>query len=474
MPLNQIDHVVVLMLENRSFDHMLGYLYTDSNNVSPLGHPFAGLNGSETNPDGKGGSVPVFRIVASTANAYFMPGADPGEGYQATNSQLFGNINAPTSAPAVSNQGFVTDFSYTLGWETRERPKEIIPGTTAANIMGCFAPEMLPVLSGLARGFAVCDHWFASLPTETMPNRSFACAATAQGHMDDHSKSFTVTSIFGALSVANLPWAIYGYTNPPLTRHDFPDTLAAPETHFGLFSDFQAAASSGNLPAYTFLEPSWGGSNQNDQHPVSDVSAGEQLIHDVYYALRNGPAWAKTLLIITYDEHGGCFDHVAPPWTATPPDASSVEFDFDCKRFGVRVPAVLVSPLIEAGTVFRVADGATPLDHTAILKTVETRWQLAPLTQRDAAAVDLGAVLTLTEARTDDPLQNVVVPKAGAANPTAQVPTHLQQVHASRVASLPIADASGGAHHRQPQLNTADEHDAYIQHRTRQWSGSRS
>lgn len=467
--LASIDHIVVLMLENRSFDHMLGYLYADQNNVSPLGQPFEGLTGKESNPDAHGKPVPVFRITASTPHAYFMPGADPGEGYKATNSQLFGSIDAPASPPPEANLGFVKDFAYTLGWETKERPKECIPGTQPSDIMGCFSPEMLPVLSGLARGFAVCDHWFSPAPTETLPNRAFACAGTSQGHMDDDTKTFTVPSIFGALSKANVSWSIYGYTSPPLTEHNFPDTVSAPSSHYGVFSDFQAAAAKGTLPAFTFLEPAWGGPGQNDQHPVSDVSGGERLIHDVYRALRDGPAWLKTLLVITYDEHGGCYDHVPPPWTSTPPDNTAGEFGFDFKRFGLRVPTVLVSPLIKAGTVYRAPQGATPLDHTSILKTLEVRWDVPPLTQRDHAAVDIGPVFTLHAPRTDDPLAHVAPPKAPAVKPAAEVPTHLQQVHASLVSRLPVPDASGGVHHTAPALATSNDYDAYIKERTQRW-----
>jgi phospholipase C len=122
----------------------------------------------------------------------------------------------------------------------------------------------------------------------------------------------------------------------------------------------------------------------NSQHPNYDVALGEQLIHDVYYALRNGPAWNQTVLIVTHDEHGGCYDHVSPPTGAVAPDSSAGEFGFDFTRYGVRVPAVLVSPLITAGTVFRPS-GTVPLDHTSILKTVETRWGLPPLTARGAS-----------------------------------------------------------------------------------------
>ncbi|HEY0340121.1 MAG TPA: alkaline phosphatase family protein, partial [Steroidobacteraceae bacterium] len=299
--LSRIDHIVVLMTENRSFDHMLGFLYSDSGNKSPAGHPFEGLTGSESNPDGSGKTVPVFEIKATDTNAYFMPGADPGEGYTATNSQLFDATKAP-SPPLETNNGFVTDFAYTLGWQAKEKGWSILPGTVAKDIMGMFTPAMLPVLSGLARGFAVCDRWFSSAPTETLPNRAFACAGTSQGHMDDKTKTYTSPSIFGLLSQKKLDWRIYGYSAEPLTRLNFPDTTNAPETHFGLFTDFQAAAAAGTLPPYTFLEPSWEATG-NSQHPNYDVALGEQLIHDVYSALRSGPGWNETLLIITYDEH---------------------------------------------------------------------------------------------------------------------------------------------------------------------------
>src|SRR5262249_22992867 len=164
----------------------------------------------------------------------------------------------------------------------------------------------------------------------------------------DKTKSYTCPSIFGLLSNHTVDWAIYGYDAPPLTRHNFPDTTNADEHHFGVFTDFKTAAANGTLPPFTFLEPSWGATD-NSQHPNYNVAAGEQLIHDVYYALRNGPKWNETLLIITYDEHGGCYDHVAPPLGAVPPDNSAGEFGFDFKRFGPRVPTLLVSPLIVAG-----------------------------------------------------------------------------------------------------------------------------
>jgi phospholipase C len=400
-----------------------------------------------------------------------MPGSDPGEGYAATNSELFGKVNDPLP-PVPTNMGFVKDFAYTLGWQQKSPSwsKEILPGTVEQNIMGMHTPDTLPVLSALARGYAVCDHWFCSAPTETLPNRAFANAATSQGHMDDKAKTYTVPSIFGSLSQKNVSWAIYGYISPPLTRHNFPDTSNAADSHFGLFKDFQAAAAGGKLPAYTFLEPAWAPTG-NSQHPNYDVAPGEQLIHDVYYAVRNGKAWNQTLLIITYDEHGGCYDHVPPPSGAVPPDNSQGEFGFDFKRFGVRVPTVLISPLIAPGTVFRVPSGTTPLDHTSILKTIEKRWGLKPLTARDAAAQDVGSGLTLNNARTDDPLKGVKVPKASGKDPAKGQPSHLQKVHAELVSQLPVRDNLGN---RIPtQLRTSTDYRAYILARTEAWKKSR-
>jgi phospholipase C len=191
-------------------------------------------------------------------------------------------------------------------------------------------------------------------------------------------------------------------------------------------------AKGGTLPAFTFLEPSWS-STGNSQHPNYDVALGEQLIHDVYETLREGPGWPQTLLVITYDEHGGCYDHVPPPYGATPPDVDAGEFGFDFTRFGVRVPTVLVSPLIAPGTVYRVPAGSTPLDHTSVLKTVEQRWGLPALTARDAAAPGFGDVLTLAAPRTDDVLAGVTVPTSGATGPSAALPSHLQEIQAELV-----------------------------------------
>jgi phospholipase C len=448
--LGAVDHIAVLMLENRSFDHMLGYLYAEAGNVSPAGDAFAGLTGSESCPGSDGAPVPVYRLTPDTTDVYFYPGADPGEGYAATNNQCYGSPGAPAAGAVPPMSGFVTDYAQAI---TANRAKGwyVFDGTAESWIMGCHTPETLPVLSALATGFAVCDHWYASAPTMTMPNRAFFCAGTSQGHMDDKAKKFTVPSIFGALTGKGVSWRIYGYDTAPLTKADFADTGSAPAANFGHFADFQADARNGTLPAFAFLEPSWG-SDGNSQHPNYNVALGEQLVLDTYRAVRDGAHWNSTLLIVTYDEHGGCYDHVPPPWGATPPDDTAGEYGFDFTRFGVRVPTVLISPLIPAGTVHRVPDGATPFDHTSVLATVEHRFGLGPLTRRDAAAPDVADALTLAAPRTDDPLAGVTAPPA-PANPTNLTvqPSHLQQVHAAL-----IADDAGGRDALAPLRTNAD------------------
>ncbi|HEY1720283.1 MAG TPA: alkaline phosphatase family protein [Magnetospirillaceae bacterium] len=462
----KIQHVVELMLENRSFDQMLGFLYEGKK--TPDGQPFEGLTGKEWNPDDTGRQVQVYKIESSDPNPYLMPGGDPGEGYDNTNYQLF-STDTPKAGAKPTNMGFVVNFKAAIASDLAKHYKDTIPGTQASQIMGMYTPELLPILSGLARGYAACDQWFASAPTMTMPNRAFALAGTSQGHLDDHTKVFTCPSIFGRLSDKKIDWAIFGYNREPLTRHDFPDTLNADESHFGHFRDFQQRAATGKLPAFTFLEPSWDATG-NSQHPNYDVAKGEQLIKDTYYALRNGKNWDSTLLIITYDEHGGNYDHVPPPWGATPPGDGTVgEFGFDFTRFGVRVPTVLVSPLIAKGTVFRAKKGV--IDHTSVLSTIRDLWGTQPLTQRDKAAPSLLDVITLKQPRADDPLDGIDAPATSDDHPSSSTPSKIDKIHAKRVAALPIRNEKGHYEEATPDLDidsTADLSN-FIRDRTAAW-----
>ena len=215
--LGKIDHIVQLMLENRSFDHMLGFLYADRGNRSPAGQDFDGLTGEEWNPDDLGRQVRVYKIQATDQHPYLMPGADPGEGFQNTSYQLY-STDDPMAGAVPDNKGFVLNFKSAIASDLAKGYSDTLPGTQPSQIMGMYTPELLPIMSGLAKGFAVCDAWFSSVPTMTLPNRAFALAGTSQGHLDDHTKIFTCPSIFGRLSDKGIDWAIFGYNREPLTR----------------------------------------------------------------------------------------------------------------------------------------------------------------------------------------------------------------------------------------------------------------
>lgn len=471
--LGKIDHIVHVMFENRSFDHMLGFLYHPANR-SPRGDPFEGLTGHESNPDDRGVHHPVFQIQAGDDHPYFMPGADPGEGYDNTNVQLFSSATPPAKGARPGNQGFVRNFKAAIASDLAHHYKDSLPGTLPQHVMGMYTPALLPILSGLAAQYAVCDHWFASVPTMTMPNRAFALAGTSQGHLTDKVKHFTCPSIFGRLTDAGLDWGVYGYNAEPKTRTDFADTQNAPNEHFGQFSDFQALAKAGTLPAYTFLEPSWD-ANGNSQHPNYDVAKGEQFLRLLYDTLRESPDWESTLLIINFDEHGGTYDHVAPPWGATPPGDNTVgdeHFGFD--RYGVRVPAVLVSPWIEPGTVFRAPAGKV-IDHTSVLSTLHARFRTQPLTARDAAAPSLGDALNASSPNTADRIPGVVPPESTNGHPNTSSISRMSMLQADAVSSLPVRNAHGYFEDgpRTTTASSAAEIDNYIRDRTAAWKARR-
>jgi len=491
--LDSIDHVVLVMLENRSFDHMLGFLYPKSDN-------FEGLDGTESNLDADGNEARVFEITPGTQNAYYFPLANPAEGYQATNDQLFSSATPPTSGQAA-NDGFVTSFASELQAPAHPLDPKLV-GAVAASIMGIYAAETLPVLSGLAKGFAVCDGWFASVPTQTLPNRAFAVAGTSLGFTDNSAHgipAFNTPSVFGKLADAGQTWKIYGYSGKPLTAHDFPDTVQhGPngEVVSG-FARFQSDAATGKLSGFSYIEPEWAThprptahpaaaqagdehnfNVENDQHPVSNLAVGEKLLYDVYQALRrNGPAWEKTLLIITYDEHGGNYDHVHPPTGAIAPDDTIGPSGFDFTRFGVRVPAVLVSPLIPEGTILHAPnDGRPPFDHTSIIATLRARFGIGALGKRDAAAPDLGSILTLQTPRTDDPLAAIEPPAAAApilqagSPPVGAAPSSFLEAKAVAAAALPVPkDPIADPEAKVKTLRSAADQYNFIQQRLAAW-----
>jgi phospholipase C len=398
---NRIKHVFVVMLENRSFDHMLGFsniLGIDAVSGRPVGIEGLYAN-NDWNLDQKGN-----KIFATTPADWAMS-FDPGHEFNNVREQLCG---AGGVYPHINNSGFVTSYSK-------------IDPAHPGEIMKCYTPDQLPVLIALAKEFAVCDHWFSSMPGPTWPNRFFVHAASSAGL--DHSPSpltsvesllfkgytFEHGTIFDGLDKANLSWTIY-------KGDAFPQALAISGMNIraleGRFKDFANFSSDLNKAGYTtsyaFIEPNYGHvltgdfTNGNSQHPKDDVTRGEALLKTIYETIRNSPYWDNSMLIVTYDEHGGFYDHVPPPQTVAPGDAVTDSGNntnhFDFKQLGVRVPAVIISPLIPKGII-----DSTIYDHSSVLATVESIFGLQPLTERDKYANTLNHLFSLTTPREDAP-----------------------------------------------------------------------
>jgi phospholipase C len=403
-----IKHLVVLMMENRSFDHMLGFLQSDAYKIE-------GLAGGWSNPSATDG-LPVQATPDARASGDLNP--DPGHDFVNVNVQIFGNQQGTPDRPLM--QGFVRDYALVSN--------DAVHGN---NIMKCFDERSLPVLSTLAKQYAVCDHWFSSVPGPTIPNRMFAHAATSLGSVVQDPDCWNLKTIYEVLdSDPNNPndYRIY--------HHNFGTILLTVQhlVHdqhgFREFNQFDADCRKGDLPAYTFIEPRYsddtsGGSLFvcNDQHPNHDVWEGEALIADVFHSIvRNKALWESTLLLIVYDEHGGIFDHVSPPALTPPLLPASVNPPFAFDRLGVRVPAVLVSPFIEVGTI-----NASQYEHSSIVATVRKLFAPAagPLTVRDAVAKTFEGILNRDTPRTDVPKFPDAVKARPAAPAGPRQPTEL-------------------------------------------------
>jgi len=446
--LQAVDHLVVLMMENRSFDNLFGYLYEHDRPRQFLGRGdpvFRGVAGRQDlwNPDDRvpPNRIPVAKAAWQTPNDMCQPSPDPGEYYHPhVNRQLYGQDTVAGDAallpdPAPMN-GFVRDYIRSI------REQEFWDGVPPdlehyQRIMHCFPPEALPVLNGLAREFAISDEWFAAVPTQTWPNRSFFHSGQSHGFVTNadfikwHAND--APTIFERLGDALGPdrgWRVYWDPQDLacLTRFLHPRLKGKEhDANFAHFDQFAADCAAGALPAYSFIQPRLI-INHNDMHPPvipnqevhSSALAGELLVNEVYDAVRLAPTWGRTLLMITFDEHGGTYDHSPPP-RATPPVAAPgypLQDDFRFNRLGVRVPTIFISPRIEPSTVVR-ARGGSPFDHTSVIRSLCERWSLAGLTDRDAASPDFGHVLTL------DP------DEARMATPTFQ-PRHYQPLTAAQ------------------------------------------
>ncbi|MGH3686154.1 MAG: alkaline phosphatase family protein [Pseudonocardiaceae bacterium] len=440
----EIEHVIVLVLENRSFDHILGF----------LPHPdprFDGLQGGGENP-GWNGSPPV--PATPTAKAVIPVGPD--HSHEGVMEQLAVQGIGPARRP--TNQGFVASYERKcrglappkfggllgplLNWWTRRKANgsaEI--QNRGPLVMRCQPPENVPALSTLALEFTVCTRWFCSVPGETWPNRNFLHAATSDGETNIELRPYTDRTIFELLEEDHgREWHIYHDDTPQVWA--FPRLWDSADRHARWFplNEFTRHVETGQLPAYSFLEPNHrpplhsldhapviGTPDiSNSQHPENnlvsdtaydhfvpgdtDFTRAESLIADIYEALRARPeVFERSLLIITYDEHGGFYDHVPPPTgVPSPGDPPSwlgrlihglihrTTASFDFTMLGPRVPAIVVSPYVAAGKI-----DDTVRDHASIPATLRALFapNAAPLTRRDAWSPPLHTLLSLGQPR---------------------------------------------------------------------------
>ncbi len=449
--MDQIKHVVYLMLENRSLDNVLGWLYADTGNrpaynLPPQNPPvYYGLEENKYfNLDAKGQKHYVTKGTGGWMN---VPSYDPYEEYEHVNNQLFESEQTPVYPKAPTMGGFYKDFATHY-----DSPYQI---------MQTYTPAELKVINGLARNFAVSDSYYASIPTQTNCNRAFAATGNSiglnaakqlEGWVNNHFGSIldpkklvvtfnqrTIWNVLnqnGCASTAdwmvfyNQIWTKYCFTRDMLNQIQDPSL----DAHFAPIAKFYQLAQAGQLPKFSFLEPEWGlmwmhiGQNGNDYHPPCNLEPGEKFLANVWKSVTyNKTAWNKTLLIVNFDEHGGTYDHIKPPWKAAvpwgagTPTPASTEQNFLFDRFGVRVPLILASPYIEASTVFR-STTSTPYDHTSVLATIlnhlnipKQKWLLG---NRTLNAPTFEGVLTRTAPRDDVPQFEPAVPTGpGEADP---------------------------------------------------------
>jgi phospholipase C len=316
-------------------------------------------------------------------------------------------------------------------------------GGNPADIMRCFQPSQLPVICELARQYAICDQWFSSVPGPTLPNRAFAHFGTSFGRLDMSPDYFrSKPSIYQRLSSSGNRGIIYYYSTSSGTQ-GMTFLLSDQKKYFGLWGDFKSACSNGKLPEYSFIEPAYadnGGTVANDQHPDHSVSAGDSFIRQVYETIRSNPdVWNSTVLLVVWDEHGGIFDHEIPPMVGHPDGFTSLAPAFNFDRLGARVPAVVISPYVQAGTIDH-----TVYEHASIPATVTEQFIANPRSNppyaREQAANTFLQLLTLSQPRSDLPNLNVqptVVPSV--ASVTAASSSAPAQTKPTSSASAPVS-----------------------------------
>lgn len=417
----KIEHLVVLMMENRSFDHLLGY------------RPgVAGLTGKEFNlldPSKPASATNPSFAVNNGAPWAVLAGQGPGHSLNAANVQLCNNKNGPSAANPPANNGFIANYQTELVYA--DHVKNATPAVIHV-AMQSFPPAALPSINALADAFCVCDHWYSEVPGPTQPNRLYLHAATSFGYaLNVWTQQFSGPTIYNQLQAAGLSWGTY--QNDDNEVLEFTQVNQQTANFKPYAPDFAADVKSGALPNYSFIIPQFmaakNGTPANSQHAPQDVRYGDNFIADVYETLRSNLAlWNKTALVVIYDEHGGFYDHVVPPAGPNPDGLNSPPagnklsyapvFDFD--RLGFRVPAIIASPWVAAGRV-----DPTPYQHTSVMATARKLFgvKAGPLTKRDASANTFDQLFSgLAAPRTDTP---ATLPRAPLpAAPPLDSPAH--------------------------------------------------
>ncbi|MGP0109542.1 MAG: alkaline phosphatase family protein [Acidimicrobiales bacterium] len=430
-----MDHIVVVLFENRSLDNLLGHLYGPED-----GKTFEGVIGKGlSNPipewaeDGAKRKVVPYTVATDMDS----PNPDSGEEYPHTNTQLYnilseenrfklgdditGPWNAPEHGQTPTMDGFVTDNISTFTAEMGRQPTY----EEYAHIMTGFTPEQDPVLNGLARGFGVFDHWFCEVPSQTFMNRSFWTAGTSSGlTVNSPAKKWLTNNdaetIFNRLDDHGKTWKVYVAEPMQLSATaviHYQRLKEHLETHFVPFAQFETDAANGDLPDFSFIEPCLI-IGHSDYHPAagralghgmeipsldppSSILGGEAFLARIYDAYRGmqsstGANVWNTTLLIGWDEPGGTYDHVPPgPVPSPDPKAPAGEHGFTFDRSGYRVPAVIISPWVAEGDVFNEEHR-----HTSLIATLREQWDLGEaFTARDAAARTFSHVFTLDSPR---------------------------------------------------------------------------
>jgi len=371
----RIEHLVVLMMENRSFDHMLGYLSLPNGRART---DIDGLTGHETNSyDGK----PV--SVAPMGRAGLTKVQDPGHSGADVGRQM-----------AHGMSGFVTNYMTTRAYQD------------AQDVMRYQDADNVPVYDFFAEQFAVCDRWFCSVPGSTWPNRVSALTGAAPSTDNKFPPLYSRRSFVRSLP-EDVSWRWYS-SDPGSLRLVDGDYLTGHEDHFAYTEKpsmaqprtFHTDAMKEELPNVAWIDPNFvdlgGLQGANDDHPPTDVMAGQSFVLRIYQSLKDSALWEKSMLVIVYDEHGGFYDHVDP--TVGLPDAFTERAQF--RHFGPRVPAIVVSPFVEPGAVFGSQQGNDPcvvFDHTALIRTILLRFagdDCTGLPERVKSSSHLGYVLS--------------------------------------------------------------------------------